>query len=305
MGLHSDGASRGLTGHRPPRGRTRHRATRGATLRRPPPEPRVGAARLAAVPTPPRAFAALLIALLAASLAACSSAGPALNGREFLSVEVTDGGGPKALVAGTRIALRFGATDAGATAGCNGLGGTYRIELGKLLYEPGAQTAMGCGEPLEAQDAWLVAFLDSDPMIVLTGNELLLTNGATSIRFLDREVAEPDLNIAGPTWTVESLLEGTIASSVPEGASATMVFKADGTVEVDTGCNRGSGTWELEGAGIRIDALALTKMACQGPGTQLEGAVMRVLSAGLIQTRIEANVLSLFGGNAGLQLRGS
>jgi heat shock protein HslJ len=287
MDLHSDRAALG---------RTRHRT---------PSEPCVGAARLAAVPTRARAFVALAITLLATLIAACSTAGPALNGREFLSVEVSDGGGPKELVAGTRIRLRFGATDAGANAGCNGLGGTYRIELGQLIYEPGAQTAMGCRQPLEAQDAWLAAFLDSDPMIVLTGNELLLTNGATSIRFLDREVAEPDLNIAGPTWTVESLLDGTTASSVPEGASATMVFKADGTVEVDTGCNRGSGTWELEGAGIRIEALALTKMACQGPGAQLEGAVMSVLSAGLIQTRIEANVMSLFGGVAGLQLRGS
>jgi heat shock protein HslJ len=266
--------------------------------------------RLAAVPTTSRSRAGLVSAVLAIAavviaLAGCSTAAPNLDGREFLSVEVSEGGAPKVLVAGTRISLRFDQRDLGANAGCNGLGGTYTIELGRLVYEPGGQTLMGCEPPLEAQDGWLIAFLDSDPMIVLAGNELLLTSGAISMRLLDREVAEPDLNISGPTWTVESIIDGDTVSSVPEGATATILFKADGTVEVDAGCNRGSGTWRLDGAGIRVESLALTKMACQGPGAQLEGAVLRVLDAASIQAQIESNVLTLVGGDAGLQLRGT
>jgi heat shock protein HslJ len=273
-------------------------------------EPRAAWRRLAAVPNTIRsrtvlAIGVVAIAVLATALAGCSTAAPNLSGREFLSVEVSEGGAPKALVAGTRISLRFDQRDLGANAGCNGLGGTYRIELGKLVYEPGGQTLMGCEPPLEAQDGWLIAFLDSDPMVVLAGNELLMTSGAISMRLLDREVAEPDLNISGPLWTVESIIEGDTASSVPEGATATILFKADGTVEVDAGCNRGSGTWRLEGAGIRVEALALTKMACQGPGARLEGAVLSVLDSDVIQAQIESNVLTLTGGNAGLQLRGT
>ena len=254
--------------------------------------------------TPTRSIAALVLIVLTTSLAACSTAAPNLADREFLSVEVSEGGAAKALVAGTRISLRFSAADLGANAGCNSLGGTYRIDVGKLQYEPGGQTLMGCEPGLEAQDAWLVGFLSSDPMIVLSGNELLLTNGATSIRLLDREVAEPDLNIVGPTWNVESIIDGDTVSSLPEGTAASLVFKSDGSVEVDAGCNRGSGTWRLEGAGIRVESLILTKMACQGPGAQLEGAVLAVLSAEAIQAQIESNVLTLMGGNAGLQLRG-
>ena len=252
-----------------------------------------------------RAALPLTLALLVATLTGCSTAAPNLDGREFLSVEISEGNAARALVAGTRISLRFTTTELSANAGCNGLGGTYRIEVGKLVYERGAQTLMGCEPPLEAQDAWLIDFLDSDPMAVLAGNELLLTNGSISMRLLDREVAEPDLNIAGPTWTVESLLQGDTVSSVPEGVSATLVFKADGSVEVDTGCNRGGGTWKLEGAGIRFESLLLTKKACQGPGAALEGAVISVLSAEAIQAQIDSNVLTLTGGNAGLQLRGS
>ena len=268
-------------------------------------EPCAAGRRLAAVPNTIRSRAVLAIAILGTAIAGCSTAAPNLAGREFLSVEVSEGGAPKALVAGTRISLRFDQRDLGANAGCNGLGGTYKIELGKLVYEPGGQTLMGCEPPLEAQDGWLFAFLDSDPIIVLTGNELRLTSGAISMRLLDREVAEPDLNISGPTWTVESIIVGDTVSSAPEGATATIVFKADGTVEVDAGCNRGSGTWRLQGAGLRVERLALTKMGCQGPGAQLEGAVLNVLEAESIQAQIDSNVLTLVGGNAGLQLRGS
>ena len=278
-------------------------------------EPCAPRPRLAPVPNTPllnrlapntyRLPVLLVIALLGVTLTGCSSAAPNLSGREFLSVEVSEAGAPKALVAGTRVSLRFDDRDVGANAGCNGLGGSYTIELGKLVYERGAQTLMGCEPPLEAQDAWLIEFLDSDPMVTLAGNELLLTNGAISMRLLDREVAEPDLNIVGPTWTVESLIQGDTVSSVPEGAAATLLFKADGSVEVDAGCNRGGGTWKLEGAGIRIESLLLTKMACQGPGAALEGTVLGVLSAEMIQAQIESNVLTLTGGNAGLQLRGT
>ena len=247
---------------------------------------------------------ALVAAILATTLGACAAAAPALNDREFLSVGVTEGGAPKALVAGTRITLRFSEADVGANAGCNSLGGTYRIELGKLVYEAGAQTAMGCDPPLEAQNAWLIEFLASNPTITLVGNDLRLDNGAISIHLLDREVANPDLNIVGPTWTVESIIAGDAVSSVPNGAAATIVFKADGSFELDSGCNRGGGTWKLDGGGIAFSGLMLTKMACAGVGAQLEGAVVAVIAEGSVLASIEADVLTLSRDGSGLQLRG-
>jgi heat shock protein HslJ len=256
------------------------------------------------VPTLTWFRAGLAIVLVGASLAACGTVAPEVKDREFLSVAVTENGVPRALVAGTRISLRFGDDEVGAHAGCNQLGGSYRIDLGRLLYDATHQTAMGCDEGAHAQDAWLVEFLSTDPTVRIAGAELTLDNGATVIRLLDREVAEPDVNIVGPTWAVESIIQGDTVSSVPAGARATLVFKADGTVDVEAGCNRGGGRWTLEGGGIRIDELGLTKMACQGPGGALEGAVLGVLGSGTLQARIDANVLTLSAGNAGLQLRG-
>jgi heat shock protein HslJ len=244
--------------------------------------------------------------LVATLLSACSAAGaPNLDGRDFLSTGVTDGGAARPLVPGTRIRLGFGAKDLNASAGCNSMGGSYRIEGGRLLFEGGGMTDMGCDAPRHAQDEWLSTFLGSKPAVVLAGNDLTLAAGSTIIRLLDREVADPDLTLVGPTWTVETIVDGDAAMSVPAGETASLAFKADGTVDVDAGCNRGSGTWRLEGTGLAITALAMTKIACAGAAGRLEDAVLGVLREESLTAQIEASVLTLSSAAGGLQLRGS
>jgi heat shock protein HslJ len=166
-------------------------------------------------------------------------------------------------------------------------------------------TEMGCDQPRHEQDEWLATFLGSQPQVRLVGNDLTLEGGGTVLRLLDREVAEPDLTLVGPTWTVESLITGDAVSTVPAGASATFAFKADGTVDVSPGCNRGSGTWRLEGTGLAIENVGLTKMACDGPQGQLEAFVLQVIEAGTLTATIDASVLTIQGPGGGLQLRGS
>ena len=72
-----------------------------------------------------------------------------------------------------------------------------------------------------------------------SGDELVLEDGATVITLLDREVADPDLPLVGPVWTVTAIITGDAVSSVPEGVIATLVFTDDGLVMVNTGCNSG------------------------------------------------------------------
>jgi heat shock protein HslJ len=259
--------------------------------------------RLAAVPTTIRA---LTVALLTLGMlgAACSPAAPPLVDHDYLSVGVTEGGAARQLVNGTRIRLNFGASDLGVNAGCNHIGGTYRIEGGRLIFEGAGMTMMGCDPALHAQDEWLSTFLSSEPLIRLVANDLTLEGATTVIRLLDTEVAEPDLNLVGPTWTVESIITGDAVSSIPQGAAATFVFRADGTLELRPGCNTGGGTWKLEGTGLRISEVIMTKMACEGPGGELESAVLQVLAAGPLTATIDASVLTLQGAGGGLQLRG-
>lgn len=257
-------------------------------------------------PSHRNAIAAGLALLVLASVASCQAAASlTLTGREFLSKGITDGGAPLDLVPGTRVRLNFTATNLSASAACNTFGATYRIEGGRLVIEGGAMTEMGCPDALNRQDQWLFAFLGSKPGATLAGTDLTLDNGQVIMRLVDRTIAEPDLNIVEPTWTVTSIIDGDAVSSVPAGATATLMFGNDGAVEVNAGCNRGRGSWSAEGTGITFKDVFLTKMACVGPAGALETAVLAVLNLGSVQASIRANVLTLQAGGRGLQLTAS
>ncbi len=251
---------------------------------------------------PLRAGLALLFLL---SVTGCSASVASLDGREFLSAAITDGGAPFALVPGTRIRLGFQNGSLSAQAGCNSIGGAYHLDAGRLIIGELAMTDMGCPAANSAQDQWLIAFLGSKPTATLVANDLTLDNGSAVIRLIDRTVAEPDLALVGPTWTVTSIIDGDTVSSVPGGATASLVFHDDGSVDVVAGCNRGRGSWSLAGTGLTIRDVALTKMACDGPAGALETAVVAVLNQGSIQASIKASALTLQAGAKGLQLTGS
>jgi heat shock protein HslJ len=253
-------------------------------------------------PTGPNPLAAGLALLFLASVASCQAAALTLNDREFLSTGITDGGAPFPLVPGTRIRLTFADTAVGASVGCNQFGGSYRIDGGRLIVEGGGMTEMGWDAGRDQQDQWLFAFLGSKPSAVLAGTDLTLDNGRTIIKLVDRTIAEPDLHIVGPTWTVTSIIDGDAVSSVPAGLTATLGFGADGSIAVNDGCNRGGGKWTAAGTGITISDLFLTKMACDGPASALESSVLRVLNQGSVQASIKANLLTLQAGGRGLQL---
>jgi heat shock protein HslJ len=264
--------------------------------------------RLAPVPQPTHRhpLAAGLALLFLASVAGCHAAGSlTLNGREFLSTGITDGGAAFELVPGTRVRLGFTEGRLSASAGCNIFGATYRVERGRLVVDGGAMTEMGCDEARNRQDQWLFAFLGSNPAVTLAGTDLTLDNGRTIMGLVDRTIAEPDRPLVGPTWTVTSIIDGDAVSSIPAGATATLSFHDDGSVDVDDGCNRGRGSWSAAGTAIRFKDVVLTKMACAGAAGDLEAAVLAVINLGTARASIRANVLTLQAGDRGLQLTGS
>ena len=276
---------------------------RPALIRRPEPAP--AASRLPGMQTPRRLASALALTVVLAATAGCAATAPTLTNRTFLSVAVTDGGVPWPLVAGTRVRLDFRATDLGASAGCNSMGGTYRLDNGRLVFEGGSMTEMGCDADRAAQDQWLIALLASKPAARLTGDELILESGSIVVRLRDRKVVEPDVALTGPTWTVVSIIANGAVSNVPGGAVATLVFNVDGTLTVNDGCNQGGASWKTVGAGIEVSNLVLTKKACAGAGGQLESAVVGVLRAGSVAAAIDSNLLTLQAGAQGMQLRAS
>jgi heat shock protein HslJ len=246
----------------------------------------------------------LLVAMLTTACGGWAATDP-LDGRAFLSTGVAQDGEPFALVDGTRIRLAFADGQLSANAGCNTIGGTYRVDGDVLDVEGGVMTEMGCDPALHDQDDWLSRFLADDPTMALNGNDLVLTAGDTVVDLLDTEVAQPDLALVGPLWTVDSIISGDAVSSTPAGATATFRFNADGTVEVETGCNSGSGRYEADEDSLRLINIAVTEMACESPGGDLEAAIVPFLSGGELAYTIDESLLTLMAGDDGLGLIGS
>jgi heat shock protein HslJ len=246
----------------------------------------------------------ILVLLLAACSEVAPGGGAGLEGREFLSTSVTEDGEDRLLVADTRIRLNFDDGQIGASAGCNTMGGTYRLEGDVLVFEGGGMTEMGCDDPRHAQDDWLMEFLGSRPTVALSGTDLTLTSGATVITLRDREVAEPDLPLTGTEWTLDSIISGDAVSSVPGAVVATLAFTDDGRVDVNTGCNQGSGRFEVTNGTIRFVDVAVTEMACEAPRGDVEAAVLPVLGGDSISWAIDSGSLTLMAGDNGLVFRG-
>jgi heat shock protein HslJ len=227
-----------------------------------------------------------------------------LRGRTFLSTGVTEGGKPRPLAEKTRVTFRF-MNDGRllADAGCNTMSGPANLRGGRLEVSGLGMTEMGCDPPRHEQDTWLATFLKSTPSWRLDGGNLVVNSGNTELTLLDKAVAEPDLPLAGTRWSVDTIMDGTTASSVPPGPPATLLFDKD-TVAVDTGCNRGSGGYQRSGNTIRFDAVATTKMACEPDRATLENALLGMLG-GELTYDIHADRLTLKqpSGKA-IQLRG-
>ena len=232
-----------------------------------------------------------------------------LDGRAFLSTGVAVGGAPKQLVAGTRIRLEFRQDTLGAAAGCNTFGATFHIDGAILRISGGATTEMGCDQPRHDQDEWLFGLLGSSPTLALAGDQLTVTAGTTLITLLDRRTAQPDLPLTGRTWTLESIISGATASSIPAGVTATLEFGADSMITVASGCNTGAGRYTIEpGAdastgSLTVSDLAMTKKACPDAAGSVEASVLGLLRAGTITFEIEASQLRLRAGDAELDFR--
>ena len=243
--------------------------------------------------------------LILLALTACSAVpAQAFDGTEWLSTAVTEDGADRPLVAGTRVRLSFADGELAASAGCNTMGGAYRIEEGRLVVEGGGMTEMGCDDERHAQDDWLFGFLGSTPAIAQSDDKLTLTSGDVVIALQDREVAEPDLPLIGTTWTVDTILSGDAASSVPEDIVATLVFHENGAVEIATGCSPGDGTYEAADGSLRIRDIETIETDCEDAARQLESAVLPILGADEIDYAIDAGSLTLVAGDQGLVLRG-
>jgi heat shock protein HslJ len=249
------------------------------------------------------ALALLLVVVLGACAGGSSAPpdgpganGPGLDGRTFLSTGIEG----RILVAGSQIRIAFQDGQISASGGCNSMSGPYRIDGDHLVAGSLATTEMGCDEPLMAQDTWLADLL-AGATIALDGDSLVLAKGGVRLTLDDRKIADPDRPLLGTRWVVDGLISGDAVSSVPAGVTAALTF-SDGRVEVEAGCNGGSGSVEVTDTTLAFGPIVRTTKGCGPDVMAVEEAVMAVLS-GQVAYAIEAGGLTLDAGGVGLMLR--
>jgi heat shock protein HslJ len=250
----------------------------------------------------------LLLLLAACGSPSADSASPGapsnpLRGTTFESGDVTVDGKPHELVAGTRVALDFTDDDRlVATAGCNTMSGPVDTGGGKLAVDGLATTEVGCDGPRQAQDEWLAGILGDGPTWRLDDQTLTVSTPDAELVLTNREVTNPDLSLAETEWAVDTILDGQTASSVPAGATATLLF-GESQVVIAAGCNDGSADYEMTGDTIRFDRAKMTRKACEPDIMRLEAAVLAV-TRDEVTFEIDADRLTVnHPSGKGLQLR--
>lgn len=219
---------------------------------------------------------------------------------EYVATAVTTAGQPKALADGTTLSLRF--TDDSrllANAGCNLLSGPVDLLGGRVEVRELSMTEMGCDQPRHAQDEWLSAFLSAKPTWRADGETIVLT-GADSEITLARKAPR---QLVGTRWVVDTVIDGQVAGSTPQGSKAFLIFDANGTVQVGAGCNTGSATYTSTADTITVQPPILTMMACTPEIMAVERAVIAVLD-GDVAYRLDSEKLTLTASNGkGIALR--
>lgn len=206
-----------------------------------------------------------------------------------------------AVVPGTRVTVVVDGTRLGASAGCNTLGGSWRLDGDRLVVDDLAATMMGCAPDLADQDARLGAVLTSRPVVAASADGFTLTaDDATTLVLVDRRVADPDVPVTQTPWQLTTVTTADAATSA--AGFDTVVVRLDaGVLTVTTACATGSTTYVPAGVDTYdVAPLELTDTASPGDGDCTDGvleaqqALVDVL-AGRVTATVEARTLAIAG----------
>lgn len=253
------------------------------------------------------------VLLLGAGLAACGeddsdrATDPPADGASLTTADLADQTFHStsieghALVAKSRLTLRFDADTMAVSAGCNTMSAPYEVTDGRLAWSTeAAATMIGCPDDLAKQDTWLAGLFREGIGADLDDTDLVLTDEGVTIHLA--AVTDVPLDDAfARTWTLTTIIDGDTAASVPASLdrTPTIVVDADGQAQVDTGCNTGRTTVDVDGQRLTFSPMALTRMACPGSASQVEQAMVEVLS-GSVAASFDGTTLTLTASDAGL-----
>ncbi|WP_405599596.1 META domain-containing protein [Streptomyces sp. NBC_01410] len=175
--------------------------------------------------------------------------------------------------------------------GCNGFGADVKVAGDTITVGNAVQTEMACDKGRMAfEDALRAAFSGKLKAKITDGKLTLTTDKGDSIALSAQKPAP----LVGTKWTVNSLVTGDTAASMPAGTekNAYMTFAKDGSVRGSLGCNTFTSTAKISGSTITFDRLATTRKMCTGTAAMVESHLLKVLG-GKVTYKIDYRTLSL------------
>jgi heat shock protein HslJ len=224
---------------------------------------------------------------------------PELRQRSFL-LETSQGFVP---LAGARVSLRFYDGLLGLGAGCNSISGAFAFRDSRLELIEGGVTEVGCEPAEHAQDEWLQAFLLARPHVTLDADRLTLNGADAELVFLDREVADPDRPLTAGSFSIDTVLTADAAGNLPLASDPTIVFRSDGSLQIDTTCNTGTGQYTAVGQQLALTNVTYTDKACTGASGIADAHLQQVIRNGDVTFEIEAARLTVRRGELGFSGR--
>ncbi|MEV0415288.1 META domain-containing protein [Streptomyces sp. NPDC050448] len=178
--------------------------------------------------------------------------------------------------------------------GCNGFTAVVAFAgPSAVTVTPGATTTMACAD-MDFETAFAKLFrgrmaIDRGP------DRLTLKTADGSTIAMTSTPAAPDAPLTTTQWTVESLVSGGTAASLPAEAAgkAWFTIAPDFAVSGSLGCNRFSAKATVEGSAVTFGPLTSTRMACEGPVGEVERTLTELFGSGPLTVKIQDRALTL------------
>ncbi len=235
---------------------------------------------------------------LALALAGCGRAEDGRSARlpdpmgSWAVESLTTGG--RTLHAPETAHVDIGRNEVKGNYGCNGFTAVAAFAgTSAVTVTPGASTTMACAD-MEFETAFAKLFqgklaIDRGP------DRLTLKTADGSTIAMTSAPAVTDAPLTTTEWTVESLVSGGTAASLPAEAAgkARFTIAPDLTVSGSLGCNRFSAQATVEGSTVTFGPLTSTRMACEGPVGELERTLTELFGSGPLTAKVAGRTLTL------------
>ena len=176
------------------------------------------------------------------------------------------------------LTIEFEAGRIRANAGCNTMSGTATVSGDTIAVDDMASTEMGCEAAAQESDAIVAELLTGRPTFRLDGSTLTLSGKRTAATLQRADAAAHPAALTGTTWTLDTLISGATASSLPASERAAPTLRIDGTNLVLNACNAMTGTATVTEQHLSVGALAQTKMSCGADLDRLEATIAETLA---------------------------